>query len=83
MIRAEDIHYEYDTRGYMMYYKNKPIGGAGIDKYAKGCRSNLKLFRDCAEETKRKILAGYIDNYMRDRIREIDKEMETESNNEF
>lgn len=82
-IRKEDIHYEYDTRGYMIYYKNKPICGAGIDKYAKGCRDNLKLFRDCAEATKRQILAGYIDGYMKDRIREIDKEMETESNNEF
>lgn len=55
-IRAEDIHYSYDTRGYMLYYKGKPIGGAGISKEAKGCRANLKLFRNGAEFDKNSIL---------------------------
>ena len=74
-ISESDIHYEYNTRGYMMYYKGKPIGGAGISKEAKGCRSDLKLFRDIVESTKRKILAGHIDAHMRDVIRKIDEEL--------
>lgn len=57
-INPADVHYEYNTKGYMLYYKNQPIGGAGIDKFAKGCRSNLKLFRDSAELEKRAILNG-------------------------
>ena len=74
-ILESDIHYEYDTRGYMLYYKGQAIGGAGIDKHAKGSRANLKLFRDCAESTKRSILSGRIDSYMRKRIEEIDSEV--------
>lgn len=71
--RAEDIHYTYSTRGYMMYYKDQPIGGAGIDKYAKGCRSNLKLFKESAEATKRGLVAGRGDTYMKACIMEIDR----------
>ena len=56
--RAEDISYTYNTRGYMMYYKGQPIGGAGIDKTARGCRSNLKLFKHSADVTKRDLVAG-------------------------
>lgn len=74
MLNAEDIHYEYNTRGYMMYYKGKPIGGAGISREAKGCRSNLKLFRDYAESTKRAMLSGHIDEYMKKQIEKIDRE---------
>lgn len=74
-ISASDIHYEYNTRGYMMYYKGKPIGGAGIDKHAKGCRSNLALFRNYAESTKRSILAGRIDAHMREAMEKIDSEI--------
>lgn len=70
--RAEDIHYEYNTRGYMMYYKGQPIGGGGIDKHAKGCRSNLKLFREYAESTKRSLVAGIGSKYMMDEIAAID-----------
>lgn len=73
-VNESDIHYEYNTRGYMMYYKGKPIGGAGIDRSAKGCRSNLKLFRDYAESTKRQILAGHIDAHMREAMEKIDEE---------
>lgn len=70
-IDVNDIHYEYNTRGYMLYYKDLPIGGAGVDRHAKVSRSNLKLFRDCADRTKRQICAGYIDNYMWDQICKI------------
>ena len=29
-IEEKDLWYEYNTRGYMLYYKDRPIGGAGI-----------------------------------------------------
>lgn len=77
-VAESDIHYEYNTRGYMMLYKGKPIGGAGIGAEAKGCRANLSLFQRCAESTKRNILAGYIDGYMRDAMRKIDEEAEND-----
>lgn len=73
-INSEDISYAYDTRGYMMFYKGKPIGGAGISKYAKSHRGNLKLFRDAAEATKNQILRGCIDEFMRNEIIKIEKE---------
>ena len=68
-----DIHYSYNARGYMMYYKGQPIGGAGIDKSAKGSSSNLKLFRQNAEATKRTLLAGGGDAYMKAAIQAIDR----------
>ena len=73
-IASSDIHYEYNTRGYMMFYKGKPIGGAGIGGEARGCRANLKLFQQYAESTKRQILSGYIDAYMREAMEKIDAE---------
>ena len=73
MVNANDISYSYNTKGYMFYYKGKPIGGAGIDKNAKGCQSNLKLFKEQAELDKRAILNGYAKRYL-DAIADIDKE---------
>lgn len=71
-MNESDISYSYDTRGYMMYYKGQPIGGAGILKSAKGCRSNLKLFREQAAAEKRNLLAGRGSPLMMKYIREID-----------
>ena len=73
-----DITYSYDTRGYMMYYKGNPIGGAGIAKSAKGCRANLKLFREQAAATKRELLLGRGSKYMLDEIAEIDRKIKGE-----
>lgn len=53
-----ELRYSYNTKGYMLSYMGKPIGGAGIDKYAKGSRANLKLFRECAEHDKQRIIRG-------------------------
>lgn len=72
-INANDIHYECDTKGYMLYYKDEPIGGAGIDKYTKGCRSNLKLFKEAAAYDKRRILSGYGGKRYMDYIEAINK----------
>lgn len=58
-INPQDLYYTYDTKGYMLYYKDQPIGGAGIDKHAKGCRANLKLFSELGAHEKRCILNGY------------------------
>lgn len=73
-INPTDIHYSYDSRGYMMYYKDKPIGGAGINKKAKGCLANVKLFKEQAELEKNRILNGFINSYMLENIRKIDEE---------
>lgn len=59
-LKPEDVHYEYNTRGYMMYFKDKPIGGAGIAKSAKGCRSNIKLFKGEAEYDKKALCEGFV-----------------------
>ena len=71
--RAEDISYSYDTRGYMMYYKGQPIGGGGIANDAKGCRSNLSLFRHYGEVTKKELVRGGGSQYMKDCILKIDQ----------
>lgn len=73
-INPSDISYAYSTKGYMMYYKGKPIGGAGIDKSAKGNRGNLKLFKQQAELEKQRILNGIISKYMLKEIQKIDEE---------
>ena len=78
-ISPSDIHYEYDTRGYMLYYKDKPLGGAGIDKHAKGCRANLKLFKESAEIEKRNLLNG---RGRKDMIAIIEKINEEETTND-
>ena len=71
--RAEDINYTYSARGYMMYYKGRPIGAAGIDRYARGSRGNMKLFKRAAEVTKRELVAGLGSQYMKDYILAIDQ----------
>lgn len=71
-----DITFTYNTKGYMLYYKGHCIGGAGIDKHAKGCRSNLKLFRECAEQDKRKIVTGHGSRYY---LYEIEKYQKQEA----
>lgn len=58
MINPNDLSYAYNTKGYMLYYKNHPIGGAGISPFAKGCKANLKLFRQEAETDRQMILNG-------------------------
>lgn len=74
MINPNDIHYEYSIRGYMIYYKGKPIYGSGIDKSAKGRMSNSRLFREEAELVKRQIVNGFMGQDMKDRIKTIDQE---------
>lgn len=76
-IDEKDLWYEYSTRGYTLYYKDKPIGGAGILTSAKGCRANLELFKEQAKKDKQAILNGCDKPYL-EAIAEIQKE---ETNN--
>lgn len=71
--KAEDIDYTYDARGYMMYYKNQPIGGGGLLKNAKGRRGNVRIFKNYAEVTKQQLVAGIGSQYMMERIKAIDE----------
>lgn len=71
MINANDITYSYNSRGYMMYYKEQPIGGAGIDKSSKGSRANIELFHQQAKLTKNRLLQGYGNKYMLEKIEKI------------
>lgn len=72
-INEKDLWYECNTRGYTLYYKDKPIASAGILKSAKGCRSNLKLFKELAEHEKQAILNGHDKRYL-EVIAKIQKE---------
>lgn len=58
IISRNDFHYSFDTKGYMIYYQNNPIGGAGIDKQCTGCKANLKLFKESAEQDINNIMKG-------------------------
>ena len=73
MINEKDLHYEYSSRGYMLYYKGEPIGGAGISKRARGHRGNVNMFRDLAKAEKQAILSGRGSKYMLANIKEIDE----------
>lgn len=79
-MKPEDITYRCNVKGYMMYYKGKPIGGAGVfeDCYKKKRypRSNVKLFRESAERDKAELLAGRGSKMYRDYIQKIDEEEE-------
>lgn len=72
-IDPKDLHYEYNSRGYMLYYKDCPIGGAGISKSARSCKGNLKLFEQAAKAEKQAILHGRGQKYMLDEIEKITK----------
>lgn len=78
-MNPNDITYTYSTRGYMLYYKGKPIGGVGILPEAKGCRSNVKLYRDYAENEKRKILSGFVNEMFSSAMKKIDEEIKREN----
>lgn len=57
MDKPDELHYEYNTKHYMLYYRGKPIGGIGYR--VRGSKANLKLFKECAERDKQAILAGH------------------------
>lgn len=76
MKKPDELYYEYTTKYYMLYYRGKPLGGAGIAREARGCRANLKLFKECAERDKQAILNGRGDKRYLEVIDKIDLEEE-------
>ena len=72
MINPNALTYTYTSRGYTMYYKGLPIGGAGTDTEKKPHRSNVRLYKELAEIDKQRLLNGTGSKLMYDAIREID-----------
>jgi len=78
----KDFVYSYGCDGYTIYYKNKPIGGAGVklprSKPLRGnqAKENCKLFKESAEREIANILSGSIAPHMQSAIKEIDNEKE-------
>jgi len=77
MIR-EDFSYSYNSRGYMIFYKTKPIGGAGILPDARGPRGRqvqkqLDEYRHEADITIRDIMNGRMSERQRKLIEAIDR----------
>ena len=74
-MNKSELTYSYSTRGYTIFYKGKPIYGVGIDKSAKGCRSNLRLFKQQAEMEIHRILNNCIGPFTQQLILAIDTEV--------
>lgn len=78
-IPHKDLRYTYNCNGYMLYYKNKPIGGGGSnpDKPRRGAavKSNEEFFRTQAMVTMNQICEGRIHPYMKQAIIEIQEEV--------
>ena len=58
MFNPDNLSYSYDKKGYKLFYKGVCIGGAGISKEAKGCISDIKLFKELAEREVNRIKHG-------------------------
>lgn len=71
-MNKSELTYSYGTRGYTVFYKGKPIYGVGIDKSAKGCKSNLKLFKQQAEMEISNILNNCVGPFTKQLIIAID-----------
>lgn len=72
MINPNAITYTCTRNGYMLYYKDRPIGGAGTDTEKKPHWSNMKLNKEQAELEKQRLLNGIGRKDMLDAIQEID-----------
>jgi len=72
-----DFNYTYNARGYIILYKGKPIGGAGILPSARGPRGRavqkqLDDYQRQAEARIRNLLTGNTGRLMGEAIRKID-----------
>lgn len=72
-IKETDITYVWDHGGYMLYYKRKALGGAGVAGVAKRTPGNLKHHQEQAENAKQETLAG---RRHAEQVAKIDREME-------
>lgn len=61
-MKREDFTFKYDAYGYMLYFHDKPIGGAGTlernRKHWKHIRADLKMNRENAEREIDHLLNG-------------------------
>lgn len=80
-LSREDLTYKADGSGYMIFYKGKAIGGAGILKSAKLtphiASLNAKMFGEDAERDICQILSD--NEYLATRYTEKIKEIESEA----
>jgi len=73
-LAREDFGYSYDSYGYMIQYKDRNIGGAGVDrKTAKALRGRAATkqredYALMAESTIQDLIAGRGHQYFRDNI---------------
>lgn len=72
MINPNTITYSYTSRGYTMYYKGLPIGGAGTITEKKPYWTNISVYKKLAEVEKQRLLNGTGSKLMYDAIHEID-----------
>jgi hypothetical protein len=70
-IKPEDITFISNHKSYMMYYKNKPIGGATIMGVGRNTMAHRQEWYDYALGERERILAGQIQEYMLKKIMEI------------
>lgn len=76
-----DITYTYNSDGYMLYYKDKPIGGAGVKPHWvtrrawQAVRADLEDNREYARMEKNNILAGKGQKRFMDVIARIDADL--------
>jgi len=85
-INPEDITYDSDSTGYMMYYKGKPIGGAGSlpsdkKKHWRNVSKDVSMYGGMAETMRQNILNDNMGRGMREAIEEIDAELGLDTKN--
>lgn len=75
-IQDKDLTFTYNEYGYMLYYKNKPIGGAEArpDRPYRGMAvvSNRDYYRGQAQLTMNQISQGRVPHYMAEAIKNIE-----------
>ncbi len=62
-MNKDDFTYEATANGYMIFYRNQPIGGAGVGPRTKPlhwrhARQNVKDFAESAQQSIDALLAG-------------------------
>lgn len=74
-----DFSFTYNARGYMVIYKGKNIGGAGIVGQYKGrgraVAKQLSEYREQAERTISQLCNGIGHSYMFENIKKINAEL--------
>jgi hypothetical protein len=76
-LNKEDFTYTSDVNSYMIYYRGKPIGGAGVllprakPLHWEHTRANITFFRDQAELSISNILSGNMSHYAQKTIEEV------------